>query len=112
MEHGRRVLVTRWVEAYVHAWTTNDPGELAALFIESAEYHEIPYKTAWIGCEEIVAGWRSRWQWQSGGWTFEWEIVSLSGNEAVITGIGHYSELGDFDNVWTLTFDEDGRCAR
>lgn len=59
-----------------------------------------------------VEGWRGRWDWQQGGWDFDWSITSIDGFTAVITGIGHYVELGDFDNVWTLHFDESGLCTR
>lgn len=103
--------IDEWVQAYLHAWTTNDPNDIAALFTETAEYHEKPYETAWIGRDAIVTGWRSRWQWQSGGWTFAWATSSIAGNCATITGVGHYAELGDFDNTWTVTFDG-GLCSR
>jgi hypothetical protein len=104
--------VTAWVEAYVHAWQTNAPVDIAALFTADAEYHETPYETDWIGRDEIVDGWRSRWNWQKGGWDFEWTIASIDGATAVVTGIGHYRKLGDFDNVWTVAFDQSGRCGR
>ncbi|GAB2464546.1 ketosteroid isomerase-like protein [Conyzicola lurida] len=104
--------ITEWVNAYLLAWTTNDRKDIAALFTEDAEYHESPYDTEWVGRDEIVDGWRSRWDWQQGGWTFEWSIASVEASTVVITGIGHYTELGDFDNVWTVTFDETGRCSR
>ncbi|WP_072803287.1 nuclear transport factor 2 family protein [Rhodococcoides yunnanense] len=104
--------VTEWVEAYVHAWTTNDSGDIEALFAETAEYHEKPYTTAWIGRDAVVAGWQGRWEWQSGGWMFEWQIESIVGNVAVITGIGRYDELGDFANHWTVAFDDAGLCTR
>jgi len=104
--------ISEWVDGYLLAWTTNSPADIAALFSEDAEYHESPYETEWIGRDEIVEGWRSRWDWQKGGWEFEWTLESLDGNTAVITGIGHYAKLGDFDNVWTVTFDDSGLCAR
>jgi hypothetical protein len=104
--------VTAWINDYVHAWQTNEPADIAALFAENAEYHESPFDTEWIGRDDIIEGWRGRWNWQQGGWTFEWEIASIRGRTAVITGVGHYTELGDFDNVWTVTFDELGRSTR
>ena len=100
--------ITSWVEGYLKAWETNASADIAALFTEEAEYHESPYDTEWIGRDEIVKGWQSRWDWQQGGWTFEWTITSVVGATVVITGIGHYTKLGDFDNVWTVTFDESG----
>jgi hypothetical protein len=104
--------VSRWVEGYLRAWETNDPSDIATLFTEDAEYHEAPFDTQWVGRDEIVEGWQGRWDWQQGGWTFEWSVASDDGMVVVITGIGHYMELGDFDNVWTVTFDESGRCTR
>jgi hypothetical protein len=104
--------IARWVGGYVQAWTSNSRADIAALFTEDAEYHEEPFDTEWVGRDEIVDGWRGRWDWQQGGWTFEWLITSVDNLTAVITGIGHYTELGDFDNVWTVTFDESGVCRR
>ncbi|RFA18857.1 nuclear transport factor 2 family protein [Subtercola boreus] len=104
--------VTSWIEKYLRAWETNDRDDIAALFTEDAEYHERPFDTEWIGREDIIQGWRGRWEWQQGGWTFESTISGIHDRTAVITGLGHYTELGDFDNVWTVTFDELGRCTR
>ena len=104
--------VTSWVTGYLRAWTSNDREDIAALFTEDAEYHEAPFDTEWIGRQEIIEGWTSRWDWQQGGWTFDWTLASIHGSTAVITGVGHYTELGDFDNLWTVTFDESARCTR
>ena len=116
IEHGATALtetdVHTWVEKYLLAWRTNAAGDIAALFSETAEYHEAPNRTSWIGRAAIVAGWQSRWGWQQGGWTFEWSLRSRDGRTAVIAGVGHYVELGDFDNLWTVVFDKDGRCTR
>jgi hypothetical protein len=104
--------ITRWVDGYLRAWRSNARVDIAALFTEDAEYHEAPFDTEWVGREEIIDGWQSRWDWQSGGWDFDWSITSIDGRTAVITGVGHYAELGDFDNVWTVSFDETGLSTR
>ena len=104
--------VTEWVKGYIRAWRSNDRADIAALFTEDAEYHEAPFDTEWIGRAEIIEGWQSRWDWQAGGWTFDWSITNVDGMTAVITGIGRYTKLGDFDNVWTVTFDESGQSTR
>ena len=103
--------VTAWVDRYLTAWKTNDPDDIAGLFTEDGEYHEGPYETDWIGRDEIVAGWRSRWDWQQGGWDFDWKIDSIHGPIAVITGVGHYKKLGNFDNHWTVTFRTPELCV-
>lgn len=104
--------ITAWVDSYLLAWKSNSSEDIAALFTENAEYHEAPFDTAWIGRDAIVEGWQSRWDWQKGGWDFEWSIASINGSSVVVTGAGHYTELGDFDNVWTVTFDASGRSSR
>jgi len=96
--------ITAWVDRYVAAWRTNDPVDIAGLFTEDGEYHEGPYETDWVGRDEIVDGWRSRWHWQKGGWSFEWNLVSIEGSTAVVTGVGRYTQLGNFDNHWTVRF--------
>jgi len=101
-----------WVDGYLRAWASNSPEDIAALFTEDAEYHESPFETEWIGRDEIVEGWRSRWDWQAGGWDFEWSIASISGATATVIGVGRYKKLGDFDNTWTVTFGSSGLCSR
>lgn len=104
--------IAEFVDAYLLAWRSNDADDIRAVFTEDAEYHEEPYETHWIGREEIVRGWRSRWNWQQGGWSFEWTLRSIDGRTAVIVGTGRYTELGVFDNVWTVTFADNGRVSR
>jgi len=102
--------VAAWLDRYIHAWTTNDSADIAALFTEDAEYYEVGYDTEWIGRAEIVEGWQSRFEWQAGGWSFDWTLAGVVGDTAAVTGTGHYTELGDFDNIWTITFEGD-RCS-
>jgi len=104
--------VEAWIENYVHAWTTADPADIAALFTADGEYHESPYTTEWIGRDAIVEGWLSRQDWQEGGWTFTWNIVSVTGDTAVIEGTGVYKKLGTFANHWTVTFAPSGEATK
>lgn len=103
--------VKEWVEGYVHAWRTGAVKDIKALFAPKAEYHESPYRTDWIGRDEIVEGWLSRQDWQQGGWDFDWSILMITGDTAAIGGTGVYKELGTFTNLWTVTFNESGRCT-
>lgn len=103
--------VDAWVKRYVHAWQTADPADIAALFTPDAEYHEWPYETAWIGRDEIVTGWLDRQPWQEGGWTFDWQVLMITGDTAAIQGTGVYRELGTFDNLLVVTFDAGGACS-
>jgi hypothetical protein len=103
--------VEQWIKQYEHAWRTNDPDDIQALFTPGAEYHEWPYETAWIGRKEIVEGWLGREHMQTGGWTFAWSILTVNGDTAAIEGTGVYQEYGTFANLWVVTFADDGRCA-
>jgi hypothetical protein len=103
--------IEAWVDGYVRAWGTNASKDITALFTPKAEYHEQPYATDWIGRAQIVEGWQSRAAWQEGGWDFTWSTLMITGDTAAIRGTGVYQELGTFTNLWTVTFDERGRCS-
>jgi len=108
--------ITTWVETYVRAWRAEDAVEradaLATLFTEDAESHEWPYETHWVGRHEIEKGWTRRLPWQEGGWTFDWQVLAVNGDTFVVRGLGRYTELGTFDNLWVVTIDEaSGRCS-
>jgi len=103
--------VAAWVDRYLTAWTSAAPKDIKALFTPDAEYHERPYETEWIGREAIVEGWLSRQTWQEGGWTFEHEILMITGDTAAIRGTGVYKELGTFENLWVVTLDAKGKCS-
>jgi ketosteroid isomerase-like protein len=104
--------IETWVAAYVHAWETYDPGEIAALFTPDGESHEWPYKTDWLGRDAIVEGWNERSDWQSGGWSFSWKILAINGDTAFVEGTGVYKELGSFANLWAITLDDERAACR
>jgi len=102
--------VRSWIEGYVRAWSTSSSEDIAALFAPQAEYHEWPFETDWVGRAAIIDGWQGRTPWQEGGWEFEWSILAVNGDTVAIEGLGRYKKLGTFANLWTVTFDEDGKC--
>ena len=71
----------------MHAWSTSDRSDI----------------------EAVVDGWQSRDDWQKNGWTFDWEILLITGDTSAVRGRGTYVEFGAFDNLWTLPFSPDGR---
>lgn len=103
--------VETWVAGYITAWETNAPADIEAIFAEDAEQHEWPYETDWIGREAIAAGWKERWPWQEGGWSFDWSLLAISGDTFAIQGVGTYVKLGRFQNLWTVTLDDQGQCT-
>lgn len=103
--------IDHWVAAYLTAWTTCAPSDIAALFADDAEQHEWPYETDWIGLAAIIEGWQSRAAWQEGGWTFDWSLLTVNGDTFAIDGVGNYMELGTFKNLWVVTLDDSGKCT-
>ena len=104
--------VEDWVGRYLTAWRSNDPKDIAAVFTNDADAHELPYETDSEGLGEIVALWQERSTWEgTGEWTFEWEEVAINGDTFVITGVGHYPALGDFSNLWVVTLNPDGKAS-
>jgi hypothetical protein len=103
--------VTAWVEGYVKAWQTTDPKDIAVIFANDAESYEWPYETEWIGLPAIIDGWSSRTDWQKDGWTFEWRLLHINGDTFAVQGVGHYVKLGNFDNLWVVTLNDDGKAA-
>lgn len=103
--------VTAWVTGYVTAWRSTDPADIAAIFAADGESYEWPYETAWIGRDEIIKGWQARRAWQEGGWSFDWELLTINGDTFAVKGVGAYKELGNFANLWVVTLDEEGKCS-
>jgi len=101
-----------WVERYLLAWRSNERAHIRALFAAEAEYHDDFHDAHWVGRERILAGWLGRRDWQQGGWTFTWDVLSVSDNYAVIAGVANYRQHGSFGNIWTVHFDRSGRCHR
>jgi len=101
--------VAEWVAGYVSAWAEPNEETLSAIFAADAESHEWPYETHWEGRDEILEGWLSRQQWQEGGWTFgDWRLLAINGDTFAVQGIGRYTELGNFDNLWVVTLGDEG----
>ena len=101
----------KWVDGYVQAWRSENPKDLDAIFAVDAESYEWPYETEWIGLPAIKEGWSARRKWQEGGWTFDWHLAAISGDTFAVSGVGHYTELGSFSNLWVVTLNAVGTCT-
>jgi ketosteroid isomerase-like protein len=98
-----------WVDAYVEAWNSNDPGQIAALFTPDGEYWVEPWEV-WRGREAIVAGWLEHAD-APGECTFEWTHVARDGDLWVIEARTGYPRVGrDYANLWLLRLDREGRA--
>jgi SnoaL-like domain len=115
--------VDRWLEAYVSAWKSYGPDEIAALFAEDVEYRYHPYDQPVRGREGIVAAWLGEGHHEGassrdepGIYDGSYRAIAIDGDVAVATGTSTYTEgpggpvAEVYDNCFVIRFDEQGRC--
>jgi hypothetical protein len=108
MADERSEQLTRWVEGYLHAWTTNDPDDIRALFTKDAQYYTDPWGDPWQGHDGIVEGWLRRED--QGHWTFDWSPVVATDEACVIQGETRYARGTVYSNCWIVRLGPDGRA--
>lgn len=103
--------IRAWVEAYVAAWNSNEPEEIADLFAEEATYKLEPWIEPWRGREQILAGWLEHRD-EPGDTEFKWWPRARDGDLWILEAATHYKSLGkDYCNLWLVRLDAEGRCT-
>ena len=110
MDAVRREDVSAWVDGYVTAWGTNDPGDIRALFTDDARYFTAPHREPWTGGDAIVEGWLGRKD-EPGAWSFRFEVLGVDGNVGFVRGWTTQRGLPDCSNLWVITLTPDGRAS-
>jgi hypothetical protein len=111
-----RATVSAWLDAYVQAWRSYDPQAIGDLFSEDAAYSCGPYSEPVRGRAAIVSSWLADAD-TPGTYDAHYEPVVIEANAAVANGRSRYFQADgstprtEFDNVFFLRFDADGRCA-
>ncbi|WP_210478840.1 nuclear transport factor 2 family protein [Naasia sp. SYSU D00948] len=103
--------VTDWMDRYRTAWTTNDPGDIRALFTEDAEYRYNPWDEPVAGIEAIVDSWLEGRD-EPGDWTFEWHPLARDGDTVFVEGRTAYRNGRNYRNLWVIVLGADGRASR
>ncbi|MGB4777361.1 nuclear transport factor 2 family protein [Microbacterium sp.] len=102
-----------WVARYIHAWQTNDPGDIRSLFTPDAEYRDGPSTKPWVGHDAILAGWLGQKD-DPGSWSFEYEITAIDGDVAIVRGWTSYPAATEksrrYDNLMVIRLTSDGRA--
>jgi ketosteroid isomerase-like protein len=108
--------VRQWLQDYVAAWKSYDPGAIRALFSDHATYRYNPYDEPVRGREAIVANWLENRD-RPNTYTAEYQPVAVEGLTAVAHGRTlYYAADGktvqrQYDNIFVMQFDGEGRCT-
>jgi len=115
--------VDRWLDAYVEAWKTYDPAQVAALFAEDITYRYHPEDDAIKGRDAVVDSWLGEGdnpdaseRDEPGTFDAAYRAVAVDGDVAVATGISSYRDrpggavVRVYDNCFVMQFDSEGRC--
>jgi hypothetical protein len=102
--------IAAWISAYRVAWETNEPGDILALFTETAEYRPDPYGEVWTGHDGIVASWLSRRE-EPGDTEFSWSPLVEGPDIAVAQCVTAYRTGEVYDNLFVVRFAGDGRAT-
>src|SRR5215208_521173 len=89
--------VEHWLDGYLHAWKSDDPQDIAALFTEDVTYSPHPWprdSNRWVGRDTVVRKWIERGD-SKYGWRFEHELLAVEGDAAVIEGWTYYDPRPD-----------------
>jgi hypothetical protein len=116
--------VDQWLAAYVEAWKTYDPDQIAALFADDVRYRYHPYDDPVVGCDAVVRSWLGDSEAAgassrdaAGTYDAEYAAVAVDDDVAVATGVSTYYDApgGDVDrvfhNCFVMRFDADMRCT-
>jgi hypothetical protein len=102
--------VAAWLDRYVTAWRSYDREAIGDLFSADATYRYHPYDEPVVGREAIVESWFEEPD-EPGSWEAGYEPYAVEADRAVAVGTSSYANGDVYDNVFTLRFDADGRCA-
>jgi ketosteroid isomerase-like protein len=110
--------VNDWLTEYIAAWESYEPGRIAALFTDDAEYRYYPYDDPpVVGGDAIAKSWLEEERRDPpGSWKARYECIAVDGDVAVATGESLYfnddKTLKEaYDNAYVMRFADDGRCS-
>ena len=112
-----------WLDRYVEAWLTYDPGSIGELFSADVAYRYHPYDDPIEGRGKVVASWLGESSEDGasdrdrpGTYEASYAPVAVDGDVVVATGTSSYRDepggpvVHVFHNCFVMRFDADGRC--
>jgi hypothetical protein len=104
----------RWLNSYIEAWKSNDPGQIAALFTDACPYRFYPYDEPTVGGAAIAAAWLEKPD-EPGSFQATYRTIAVDDDLVVAQGESLYYSDGRlseaFDNIFVMTFDDAGLCS-
>ena len=107
--------LTKWLDAYKHAWETQDADAFVKLFTGDCEYRDTPFIEPVPG-KEFHAFWRSLAKLQQEN-HIDFEILGFTEDgRAVVNWQAQCTRRGtterrEGNGIFVLSFHADGRCA-
>jgi ketosteroid isomerase-like protein len=109
--------VQAWLDQYVDAWRSNEPGKIGALFTDDAVYAFDPFEMETRplrGRDVIVAEWLEQPD-APDSWECQYRPLLVDGNLAVATGWTRYKAsttrpAREYRNLFVIRFDGQRRC--
>jgi uncharacterized protein (TIGR02246 family) len=121
MDHGT---AKEWLDRYVAAWISYDPGAIADLFTDDVSYRYHPGDEPTVGRDAVVASWLGESTAQEvssrdAPGTYEAAYAPVAIEDDVVVAIGtstYYTAPGGpvdaiYDNCFLMRFDRSGRCS-
>ncbi len=109
--------IREWLAAYRHAWSTDDPGEVAGLFDTDVRYFTTPGGPPLEGLKELTDYWLGEGESRI-PWSFEYQVLAQEGDLYVVRAVTTYPEgTSDadgpetFHNLWLVWLGPDGRAT-
>jgi ketosteroid isomerase-like protein len=103
-----------WLDRYIAAWRSGDPGEIGDLFSEDVTYSQTGGQTFVEGREAVVKDWLEASYEPELEWQAAYEPLAVEDHVYVAVGSTRYIRdegREDFSNIFVCRFDDDGRCS-
>ena len=100
---------TRWMDAYLTAWESNEPDDIRALVTDDVVYRNEPWTEPWRGADAVVDGWLARRD-EPGNHTFEWKPLVVTDEVWVVEGTTAYTDGRTYSNLWVIRPGDGGRA--
>ena len=106
--------VQHWLDSYVAAWRSYDPGAIRALFSPDVEYRPSPFEEPLRGPHAVARAWIEEND-PPDSWTADYRAIAVNGDLGIGRGVTRYharpgNPAREYANLFVLRFDEQGRC--